>query len=342
LEFEPTLDDKHRLFAAYRKFRDSKPNSLSPADNTYLSNAYAKFISPSIDAGESFLLTPLFEYEAGTIDACIATVLAPIGKALEEGKSLPDIGFFSTDPRIDKAFNEALKKLKTEAQNRQSPVSRQSAVPLMPESSALAPTDIRIPSSSKTEKLKVQVGISDPQWKPREKTLLLLTSSSKDCVRPEEVSIGIELSQTLESKEFSAAKKKSGFFSEPDESPWGCANRYMAPVEEVTVEESTWLFNSAKLDDSKASEIQLAYTRVCKDAVKNGIDKLVLTPCFKQVSKTLLSSDKPYRDAVGVMVETLAGLSSLYPQLELTMVARSEAEMELMQKAMENQRLAAS
>jgi len=108
------------------------------------------------------------------------------------------------------------------------------------------------------------------------------------------------------------------------------------------MEESNWFFSSATLDQSNADKIRMAYTRVCNDAAAFDIRKLVLTPCFKEVSKTMLGNNKPYRDAVGVMVKTLADLSTLNPQLELTMVARSEAERELMQEAMENQGLAAS
>ena len=336
LEFEPTTDGPHQLFAAYRRFRDSRPNQLSPVDQTYLSTTYRQFICASIDAGESFLLAPLFDYEEGTIAACIGTMLAPIEDAFKQGKRLPDIGLFSTDPRIDDAFNKGLTKLRTDARNRQNPVPGWFA---SPESAAAAPTGMAVSSATRTEKLRLQVGISHDQWEPDEKTLLLLTGSSGDCAQPEEATIGIELSQALASPEFSAAREEGLIFRETKhKSPWGCNNRYMAPQEEVVVEKSSWLFSPAALDDLKASEIRMAYTRVCKTAVTNGIHKLVLTPCFKETGGALFGKNGSYQDAIGVMVETLAQSTSLYPQLELTIIARSETERKLMQEAMESRK----
>lgn len=341
LEGEPTPDNEQQLFAAYRKFFNSKPNSLSAADETYLSNAYAQFISSSIDANESFLLTPLFDYEEATIEACIATMLAPIDKALKEGKSLPDIGIFSTDSRISTRFNEELDKLKIEAQFRKIRAAIQQ--PAHPTSESKVSERVVIPTltAPPTQTLKVQVGITEDHWNPKEKTLLLLTRSSRDCVPQKEMFIAIELNQMLDSEEFSAAQERSAIFSEKQKSLLpGSAARYVAPVKEVAMEENKWFFSAAALDQSKVKEIQMAYTKVCEDAETGGIHKLVMTPCFKEVGKTMLGNNKPYREAIGVMVDTLAKLSRAHPKLELTMVARSEDERLLMQEAMKNQGLA--
>jgi len=341
LECEPTPDSKHQLFAAYGKFFNSKPDSLSAADGSYLSNAYAQFINQGIDAGESILLTPLFNYEEATIEACMATVLAPIEKALQEDKRLPDIGFFSTDPRITTKFNEELDKLKMQAQLRKIRAAIQQ--PTYPALESKVPETVAIPTLTAplTQTLKVQVGIVEDHWYPQDKTLLLLTSSSRDCVLQKEVSIAIELNQMLESEEFSAAQESSAIFSTKQKPlSAGSAARYVAPVKEVAMDENKWFFSAAALDESKAKEIQMAYKKVCEDAEAIGIYKLVMTPCFREVGTTMLGNNKPYREAVGIMVETLAHLSRTYPQLELTMVARSEDERVLMQEAMKNQGVA--
>lgn len=342
-KFEQSPDGKHQLFAAKKIIFDQTATALSSADELYLKHKYQSFIDPSIALGEPFLLTPLFHYNEQTIQACVDIMLKPVEAALDKNQALPDIGIFSTDPRISTKFNEELDKLKMQAQDRRIRAAIHHTIPLALGSKVLDPVAIPTLAAPIAQRLKVQVGLSDDQWNPCEKTLLLLTSSSRECVRPEEPVIEIELSQMLESDKFSVAKEGSALFSETKQkSPWGAANRYLAPVEEVAVEESNWFFSSATLDQSKADKIRMAYTRVCKDAAAFDIRKLVLTPCFKEVSKTMLGSNKPYRDAVDVMVKTLAELSSLNPQLELTMVARSEAERELMLEAMENQRLAAS
>ncbi|HEX8883387.1 MAG TPA: hypothetical protein VF797_02735 [Noviherbaspirillum sp.] len=341
LECEPTPDNKHQLFAAYGKFFRSKPDSLSAADEAYLSNAYAQFINQGINAGESILLTPLFDYEAATIEACMATVLAPIDKALQEGKRLPDIGFFSTDPRITTKFNEELDKLKMQAQLRKIRAAIQQ--PTYPTLESKVPEPVVIPTltAPPTQTLKVQVGITDNHWYPNDKTLLLLTSSSRDCVPQKEVFIAIELDQILESDDFSAAQEGGAIFSAKQKPmSQGSAARYVAPVKEVATEENKWFFSAAALDESKAKEIQMAYKKVCVDAEAIGIYKLVMTPCFREVGTTMLGNNKPYREAIGIMVETLAHLSRTYPKLELTMVARSEHERVLMQEAMKNQGVA--
>ena len=333
LEFEPSADGKHQLFAAYRKFCDSKPNQLSATDQAYLSATYHKFIEASIAAGESFLLAPLFDYEEGTISACMETMFAPIKTALTQRKRLPEFGLFSTDPRIDKAFRAELARLETEVPDVQGPRPGCFA----------APTGMAVSPAAKTEKLRLQIGISREQWEPGEKTLFLLTGSSQDCAPADDATVGIELKQTLASPEFSVARNDGVMFRETKQrSPWGCDNRYVAAQEEVFVGKSGWLFGSAALDDRNASEIQLAYARTCKFAVTAGIRKLVLTPCFKEAGGTLFSGSPAYEGAVGVMMETLAQSSRLYPQLELTIIARSGAERKLMEEAMERWRQAVS
>lgn len=331
LEFEPSADGKHQLFAAYKKFRDSAPNQLSATDQAYLYATYGKFIHASIDAGESFLLAPLFDYEEGTIAACMETLLAPIKTALAQGKRLPQFALFSTDPRIDQAFRTALARLETEVRDVQGP---------RPERFA-APTGMAVSPAARTEKLRLQIGIRREQWEPDEKTLFLLTGSSRDCAPTDDATVAIELTQALASPEFSAARNDGVIFRETKQkSPWGCDNRYVAAQEEVLVQKSGWLIGSAALDDRNASEIQMAYARTCKFAVTAGIRKLVLTPCFREAGGTLLSASAAYEGAVGVMMETLAESSRLYPQLELTIVARSRAERKLMEKAMEGWRQA--
>ena len=341
LECEPTPDSKHQLFAAYGKFSRSKPDSLLAADEAYLSNAYAQFINQGIDAGESILLTPLFNYEEAKIEACMATVLAPIDKALQEGKRLPDIGFFSTDPRITTKFNEELDKLKMQAQLRIIRAAIQQ--PTYPTLESKVPEPVVIPTltAPPTQTLKVQLGITEDHWYPNENTVLLLTSSSRDCILQKEVSIAIELNQMLESEEFSAAQESSAIFSTKQKPlSVGSAARYVAPVKEVAMDENKWFFSATALDESKAKEIQMAYKKVCEDAEAIGIYKLVMTPCFREVGTTMLGNNKHYREAVGIMVDTLAHLSRTYPKLELTMVARSEDERVLMQEAMKNQGVA--
>lgn len=342
LEFEPTADKKHQLFPAYKKiFAATTSTSLSPEQVTYLSNAYGNFIGPSINAGESFLLTPLFDYEAGTIDACIDIALTPIKQALEEGRSLPNIGFFSTDSRIDEAFNKALTKLKTTSQSKKTSVMPQLAAVFMTPSPTLEPADKPMPAPHGKEKLKLQVGITDDHWRPSEKTLLVLTGSSMDCLQADKGVIAPELNFILASKEFSAAKDRDAIFNLKQGSATGCANRYIAPVEEVPVEGGIWPIGSARLADVKASDITLAYTKACKDAVKIGIHKLVMTPCFNLPEDRVFGNKEPYKDAIGIMVKTLGTLSRRYPQLELTLVARSKAEEILMREAMQHEKPAA-
>lgn len=198
------------------------------------------------------------------------------------------------------------------------------------------------PTSHKTARIELQLGIKEKDWTPDQATVLLLTNSATSCLQPEQMKLTSELSPLLKSGEFSEFRDTGLIVKFLNSVPGSSPNRYIFASKEFSVDGGAWPIGSGKLDASKASDIATTYKNVCENAVAEKIQRLVATPCFSLPRSEMFASDKVYRDAVGVMIKTLHDSSLMHPQLQITLVARSESEMAIMEEAILVNRLAAT
>ncbi len=197
------------------------------------------------------------------------------------------------------------------------------------------------PTSHKFSKIELQLGITEKDWKPDRTTVLLLTRSATSCLQPDQIKLMPELSPLLKSAGFGEFRDIGRIVKCVNSVPGRDDNRYIFASKEFFVNGGVWPVGSGKLDASKAGDIATTYKNVCEDAVAGKIQRLVATACFSLPTTEMFASDKVYREAVAVMIKTLHDSSLMHPQLQITLVARSESEMAIMEEAILLNRLAA-
>lgn len=179
------------------------------------------------------------------------------------------------------------------------------------------------PADRGIEYVKLQTGITGAHWWPNEKTVILLSDSADECIQPRQKDIKSELNTLLKEDTFSMFCG-TGVLFKPQNAKSGIPqnqNRYFVFAE--------------KLQAGAIAEIAKRYTEMAEEAARIGINKLVVTPCFDRPNNSLFSDQKPYKKAIGTTIKTLDELTIKFPELDITLVARSEAEKALMQEAIE-------
>lgn len=169
--------------------------------------------------------------------------------------------------------------------------------------------------------VKLQNGITGQNWRPDEKTVILLSDSADECVQPGQTDIKSELQTLLKGDDFSTFFG-TGIIFKPQSSKNDNShnhNRYFAFAE--------------KLSADAIAEIAQRYREIVTQAARMEINKVVVTPCF-ELPRIFIHQDAYWR-AIATMLKTLDVLSIEFPSIDITLIARSEAEHGLMQDAIE-------
>lgn len=179
------------------------------------------------------------------------------------------------------------------------------------------------PADRGIEYVKLQTGITGSHWWPNEKTVILLSDSADECIQPGQTDIKSELNTLLKEDTFSTFCGTGVLFK-----PQSAKNN-------IPQNQNRYFVYAEKLQGGATAEIAERYTGMVEEAARMGINKLVVTPCFDRPNDSLFSDQKPYKKAIGTMLKTLDELTIKFPKLDITLVARSEAEKALMQEAIE-------
>nr|WP_217344973.1 hypothetical protein [Noviherbaspirillum sp. L7-7A]MBV0879181.1 hypothetical protein [Noviherbaspirillum sp. L7-7A] len=171
------------------------------------------------------------------------------------------------------------------------------------------------------EYVKLQNGITGQNWRPDEKTVILLSDSADECVQPGQTDIKSELQTLLKRDDFSTFFG-TGLIFKPQSLKNDNShnhNRYFAFPE--------------KLSADATAEIAQRYREIITQAARMEIHKVVVTPCF-ELPRIFIHQDA-YGRAIVTMLKTLDELSMEFPSIDITLIGRSEAEHALMQDAIE-------
>lgn len=179
------------------------------------------------------------------------------------------------------------------------------------------------PADRGIEYVKLQTGITGLHWWPNEKTVILLSDPADECIQPGQTDIKSELNTLLKEDTFSTFCGTGVLFK-----PQSAKN-------DIPQNHNRHFVYAEKLQASATAEIAKRYTGMVEEAARIGINKLVVTPCFDRPSDSLFSDQKPYKRAIGTTIKTLDELTIKFPELDITLVARSEAEKALMQEAIQ-------
>ena len=71
-------------------------------------SVYQEFINTAVKANKKIVLTPIFNYTEHAIDRCIDAIITPIVTQKTVKGGIPEIRFFSSDPRITEKFHLAI------------------------------------------------------------------------------------------------------------------------------------------------------------------------------------------------------------------------------------------
>lgn len=181
-------------------------------------------------------------------------------------------------------------------------------------------------------KARLQCGIMEDDWLPPEDTVILLTKSAAQYVQPAQAVLRREIDSLLEEEGFSTFADTGMAYRPNGLSVGKHSNRYIAPVTQLSI--TTRLFQT-DLTKIQADSIIATYQTCIAHSRQLCIRNLVLMPCFSMPSNTVLGNQKPYEKAIAIMLATLDSLSLDSPELQLTLVARSEDEKALMQQEIE-------
>lgn len=196
----------------------------------------------------------------------------------------------------------------------------------------IAPPALTAPPVAR--EIKLQIGITEGSWCADENTVLMLSSSAAACLQPDQMEIRTDLESILKSDIFSECEEARLIYKPHDLRKGKHQLRFFFPIKELPIAAPVLSSHFGSPDTITSSGITKIYKEVCEKAAVFDIYKLVLPPCFRQPAMTLLASDKPYEEAIAAMLETLDQLRVASPRLDITLVARSEAENSLIQKAL--------
>lgn len=274
---------------------------------------------------------------AQTLDGNLSTVLKPNG-ALGEYDAAP----------LSSALREQVEKLRMETESPQVNQTRmqrkvQKSRRVVREATitgiaatAMQPIEIRkinqLTDRQGIEKITLQIGMTEHDWLPDKDTVLLLTESAMECIQPNQMHLKPKLESLLNDEIFSAFAEIESIFKRHNLEPGKDRNRYIAAVKHLPISGGLLLSN---LTATQAERIIHTYATAVEAAQKTGIRNMVLTPCFSMPG---IGNQNACKQAIAIMLKTLDELSTSFAELDIALVARSEAEHALMENAIETLR----
>ena len=331
---EPIEINKQVLTICGKFELSTDSESLTPVQEAEIFAIYQKVISDAVQAGQKIVLTPIFNYTEKTIDRCIDAIVTSILTQQSLVGKLPEIRFFSSDPRIGNKLDLALKDPAKYMASRTANALARVAMPAMP--------------SQELDRLKLQHGISSDDLRDPGMIMMNGSTGKYGAVDQQAALIlkgftekDVFAKAALKATAISRTRRKAGAADTSTKRRFSNAAKHIeAPVEamhgkkqqtttqfimptcEMALAPSAFslssLLGTETLSDEQSNEIRAIYTRVFDNAKKRGIGNLILIPCFD------LEQDNGLREqACAEMLTVLDELLASNPQIVVKMAVAS-------------------
>jgi hypothetical protein len=317
---------------------------LNPEQEAELFSAYQEFINTAAEANKEIVLTPIFNYTENTIDRCIDAMITPIVTQRAIGTKLPEIRFFSSDPRITEKFNLAIADPGNYMKSRDDKAAQAAratkavadhGLSQLQFQYGIAPRDMKDPGMIMLNASAVKYGEIGGTAKIlggfTKKPLFAEAASTGTAVprkiKPKLVADGSQTQQsantTNQTKPASVAMVEKEVMS---------TTHFIMPTVELNLDPSYYqtlsnLLGLETLSSEQEDTIRKTYIKVFNNAKEKQIDKLVLIPCFD-----LSQRDALREEACAVMLDALGKLIISNPGIAVTMALASQEEYTFLQQ----------
>jgi hypothetical protein len=317
---------------------------FNPKQEAELFSAYQEFIKTAAKENQEIVLTPIFNYTENTIDRCIDAMIKPIVTQRAIGAELPEIRFFSSDPRITEKFNLAIAEpenyMKSKADKAAQAARVTKAAPNHGLSQlqfqyGIAPRDMKDPGMIMLHASALKYGEIGGTAKIlggfTKKPLFAAAASTGTAVprkiKPKLVADGPQMQRsantTNQTKPASLAMGEKEVMS---------TTHFIMPTVELNLDPSYYqtlsnLLGLETLSSEQEDTIRQIFIQVFKNAKEKVISNLVLIPCFDLKQRASLQEQ-----ACAVMVDVLDKLIVSHPGIAVKMALASQEEYGFLQQ----------
>lgn len=320
---------------------------LNPEQEVELFSVYQKFINTAVKEKREIVLTPIFNYTENTIDRCIDAMITPIVTQKAIGAELPEIRFFSSDPRITEKFNLAIADPENYMKSRADKAAKAAEAAEATKSAAnpglshlqlqygIVPCDMKDPGM-------IMLHASALKYGEMGGTAKILGGFTKKPLFAEAASTGTAVPRKIKPKlaangshtqqSASTTNHTKPAYVAMGEKEVMSTTHFIMPTVELNLDPSYYqtlsnLLGLETLSSEQEDAIRQTYIRVFKNAKEKGVSNLVLIPCFD-----LKQRDSLQEQACAVMLDVLDKLLISNPGIAVKMALASREEYAFLQQ----------
>lgn len=341
-ESNQSIEVDGQVLTAYKHLKISE--NLKPDQEAELFSVYQEFIKAAIKDNEKIVLTPVFNYTEHAIDRCIDAVITPIVTQKAINGELPEIRFFSPDPRITEKFDLAISNpehyMALRAADKAAKLAMQKApghgLDRLQLQHGILLRDMTDPGMIMMHASAGRYGATD------ERTTDILEGFAKKPLFAKAALAGTAIPRTRKKTQPAGAltpHQPSNTTNRRDATSVATGKKelisttqFIMPTSELHLDQSVFhtlssLLGPETLSPEQIETIRKTYTQVFRNAKEKEIRTLVLIPCFDLEQENSLREQ-----ACAEMLDVIDKLLASNPDMTVKMALASQSEFTLLQQ----------